>query len=76
MFWAFLDIITLEAAEIILPQNGWIQLSSDGVSHSRRMKSSTLKSVCILAKVKKLHTSVSVINLVNIIAIITIVAMV
>jgi hypothetical protein len=47
MFWAFLDIMTLEAAEIMLPQNVWIQLSSDAVSHSRRIRSSAQNSLCI-----------------------------
>lgn len=43
----FLDIMTLEAAEIMLPQNVCIQLSSDAVSDSRRIKFSALNSLCI-----------------------------
>jgi len=34
MFWALLDIITFEAAEIMLPQNVWIQLFSNAESVS------------------------------------------
>lgn len=39
--------MTIEAAEIMLHQNVWIQLSSDAESDSRRMKSSALNSLCI-----------------------------
>jgi len=87
MFWAFLDITTFEAAEIMLPQNVWIQLSSNAMSVQKNEILNTeffvysyLKnfccSACLRSKDQKLHTSVSIINLVNIIAIITTVAMV